>query len=979
MSAGSGRFVGRDVELSWLGECVLRARRGTPVTVVVQGEAGIGKSRLVTEAMDRLRDPKDVVALGHGVDLAGGELPYGTAAELLHTLVRDAGLDAVRSAAGEFATTLGSLYPPLGSGVVEVDRVRLLPAFHATIEALAGDRLVWVVVEDLHWVDAPTRDLFAYLVRVAGRGQLLTVVTVRSQDSGVNPAIADLVTTLAALDGVERTVLAPLGRAEVAALVADLTGTEPQDAQLTRIATLSQGNPLWTEQLLVAGVDPDDSAPQTIIAPILIRLRRLDQPTLWLLQVASLTDGQIPQRLLAAAYHSANDQPEGSFERAVESALAAGLLRFDPASSSYSFAHALLRQASESSISPPDRLAGHRRWAELLSASQHHGGDPRLRIAAAHHWASSGDDTGAFDAALDAAHIAARLGAWPEVARLRRRALDLFPRIPDAEHRSGLTRDQLLLHTLAALVRGGLTEEELSLLERELEHPDSVDPIRAHSLQQWQRALWSSTGSPTAAQGYDDYQLAREFLTAPPQPLLYYGMKSVGWWVRLGDPDLSYQVHKRALELAGRYGVSDQVLSATDSVVYHLQERGEFQEALRMLEPLVRSTTDPHDLLTVETTYANVLACSGRFAEATMVAARAVARVPDPGLEPFRWCNTEMLLLQLLVDTGRWDEAEDALSKLLRYPIRERNLAVTVTTRAGLFEVAKGDVSAARVRSDHAHNYPLDASVENDRMAQVDVVSLDVELAVASGDLLDARRRALAMLSDVRTHTLTDSWRVALTAARVEGDLGEHGPVGDRSVEAVAAIRAAVEALPRRGAYNQARHLHARADLDRGEGVDHPVAWAGVVEGWRVCGHVPQIGWALLRLAAATIRTQGGRNAAQEALTEAWTIAEELGAQPLRDAAIGLARRAHLTLGTTSNRRHTPSGPLARLTARELEVLRRMALGESNAELAAALVISPKTASVHVSRILNKLQVTSRAKATALAYQHGLMNTHPLT
>ena len=112
--------MGRDVELSWLGECVLRARGGTPVTVVVQGEAGIGKSRLVTEAMGRLRDPKDVVGFGHGVDLAGGELPYGTAAELLHTLVRDAGLDAVRSAAGEFATTLGSLYPPLGSGVVEL-------------------------------------------------------------------------------------------------------------------------------------------------------------------------------------------------------------------------------------------------------------------------------------------------------------------------------------------------------------------------------------------------------------------------------------------------------------------------------------------------------------------------------------------------------------------------------------------------------------------------------------------------------------------------------------------------------------------------------------------------------------------------------------------------------------------------------------------------------------------------------------------
>src|SRR5262245_7578997 len=452
-------------------------------------------------------------------------------------------------------------------------------------------------------------------------------------------------------------------------------------------------------------------------------------------------------------------------------------------------------------------------------------------------------------------------------------------------------------------------------------------------------------------------------------------MRSVGWWVRLGDPDLSFEVHKRALQLAERYGVTDQVLSATDSVVYHLEERGEFQAALRMLESLVMSTTDSHDLLTVETTYADVLACSGRFAEAITVAARAVARVPDPGLEPFRWCKTQVLLLQLLVDTGRWDEAEEALNKLVRFPTRERNLALTLETRAGLFEAAKGEVSAARLRSDHAHQYPLDANVENDQMALVDVVSLDVELAVASGDLVDARRRALALLSDAGTHTLTDLWRVALTAARVEGDLAESGPPDEGSVEAVAAIRAAVEALPRRGAYNHARYLHARADLDRAAGVDRPVAWAAVVEAWRACGHVPQTGWALLRLAAATFRSHGDASTTQEPLTKAWTIAGQLGAEPRRQAAFDLARQAHLRLSTAKIEPLTPTGPLARLTPRELEVLRHIALGESNDELATALFISPKTASVHVSRILAKLQVPSRAKATAVAYEHGLMNT----
>ena len=110
-------------------------------------------------------------------------------------------------------------------------------------------------------------------------------------------------------------------------------------------------------------------------------------------------------------------------------------------------------------------------------------------------------------------------------------------------------------------------------------------------------------------------------------------------------------------------------------------------------------------------------------------------------------------------------------------------------------------------------------------------------------------------------------------------------------------------------------------------------------------------------------------------LSRAWQIADRLGAVPLRDRAVALSRRARIRIDPGPGRSMDdgrPGGRLAALTDRELEVLRHVAAGMSNNEIAAALFISPKTASVHVSRILAKLQVTSRTKATAVALEEGL-------
>jgi DNA-binding NarL/FixJ family response regulator len=140
----------------------------------------------------------------------------------------------------------------------------------------------------------------------------------------------------------------------------------------------------------------------------------------------------------------------------------------------------------------------------------------------------------------------------------------------------------------------------------------------------------------------------------------------------------------------------------------------------------------------------------------------------------------------------------------------------------------------------------------------------------------------------------------------------------------------------------------------------------------RTVGHVPYLASSLTRLAAAHL-ADGDRDAAAGPLTEAFRIASDLGAEPLRDRIVELARRGQVTLGEGIDSERAESGRLARLTPREVEVLRLVSQGMSNSEIAEKLFISPKTASVHVSRILTKLGVNSRAKATAIAYEERLL------
>jgi len=213
--------------------------------------------------------------------------------------------------------------------------------------------------------------------------------------------------------------------------------------------------------------------------------------------------------------------------------------------------------------------------------------------------------------------------------------------------------------------------------------------------------------------------------------------------------------------------------------------------------------------------------------------------------------------------------------------------------------------------------------------------------------------------------------RVIALAATIEADgVREAGP--DQSEEAhwvVARVRHLLAALPVSSSLDEAFAETAPAQLARRDGVDSPDVWAEVVERWRAVAMPFELGWALLRLGEAAAR-EGHSGQAREAWDEAIRIGTDLGAVPLVEATEAAARRARLRLSAAQRGSTADFG----LTTRELEVLRLLADGATNAAIAQELFMSPKTASVHVSHVIAKLGVANRTEAAAVAHKSGLVS-----
>src|SRR5829696_3858673 len=472
-------FIGRAAELGRLKGALDRAEHGRPQLVLVAGDAGVGKTRLLAEFADQAQQRGARVLTGGCVELGDIGLAYLPVVDALHGLADDPADAELLTEVAATAPAVGRLLRGIqhaGSAVAQasggLDQLQVFDAVRALLVGRAGRSPVVVLLEDLHWADRATRDLVAFLARTLRTGRVMLVVSYRSDELHRRHPLRLLLAELIRLPGVERLELAPFSRAELAEHLEAIAGVPLAADQLERIYERSEGNPFYAEQLLAASAgDAQVELPATLADVLVARVQGLSEPAQQVLRVAAVAGRRVSHRLLAEVA----GWPEADLERGLREGIGAGVLVTDSTTRTYAFRHALLQEVVYADLLPSEQVRLHASYARLLAA------EPEgVAAELAHHCLASHDLAGALGASIGAAQDAEAVLAPAETLRHLSSALRLWERVPDPAAVTGTDRVKLLLRAAAAANAAGEPQRAAGLAEEAAAAADATaDPAQA--------------------------------------------------------------------------------------------------------------------------------------------------------------------------------------------------------------------------------------------------------------------------------------------------------------------------------------------------------------------------------------------------------------------------------------------------------------------------------------------------------------------
>ncbi len=1004
----SRHLVGRLGELAELELACRDAIAGRPSLVLVSGESGVGKTRLITELQRRIEafEPAPVVLRSEAVEHGDTELPYAALLGALRPLARqhDPVLEALSPGS---RAQLASLLPALGSartGPGPADGSGQLRLFEALLElfaALSERAPVVLCLEDVHWADRSSRTFIAYLARSLRTERILLLLSFRSDELHRRHPLLPILAEIERLERARRVELAPFDRHELAEALADILGSAPGEELVERLLTRSQGNPLYVEELLAAGLDGRGAPPQSLRDAFLLRIERLS------------ADAQVVTRAIAVGGEL--DEPQLTALTGLESAPLAIALRESLAeqvlrsgAGGFSFRHELLREAVHDDLLPGERTELHRVLARYLEAAEdasaeghemgdsgadgggHGAGERAARIA--RHYEAAGDQPAALRASVRAALAAVAMHAYGEAADLCERALELWPRVLGArdvlEVMPGESGDQIALIMFAAhahMVGGDRSRAEV-LLRSALAGLDAEDDPRrcATVLTRLARAEWS-LNRPREALATAERALALlpENDDGPERTaLLAWRARTHVLRGRYRDAIEGGERALAAAEALGDRSVEGWILNTLGMAQMALGQEPAGQARLVRAIEIARADDDPDSLATACANLADLLLLRGHTKEALQVARDGLAEIP-------RWFGRSREWLVLSVSEMALEAGNLPLAREHIPSFRTPRVGITGILRGlRIADLALAEGEDAVAERELVEIEPLLAnSIEPQWIGLLG--ALMAELHRRRGELAEARAAVATALDrmELCTEDVMRISRVTVIGARVEADFAQRGrDLRARAIEREAIKRARLHADRLRaaaadgGPVEQAGAVTGRAELARARGRHDPGAWRVASEAWEAVGRPYPAAVALLRVAEAHAE-RGDREAAASAAAEALARARELGAHWLAGEVEALCERARLRpearAGTDRNgaeahaavgTRAETSDPFA-LTPRERQVLALVSQGATNRQIGTALFMAEKTASVHVSRILAKLGVSSRTQAAAVAHR----------
>ncbi len=979
----SSTFVGRSFELAELEVALAEAADERPSLAFVAGDSGVGKTRLLNEFAARARASGARVLSGDCVDLGESELPYAPLVTALRALARSDD-PVLTELPPTVRAELKTLLPELGAGSVEpigqaggdaAAQSRLFEALLWLLDRLGSVAPLVLAIEDIHWADRPTRAFMAFLGRSLCKERVLVVSTYRSDELHRRHPLRPLLAELERDARARRIDLPPLTREELVAQLADILGAPPDDDLVERVFARSEGHPLFVEELLASGLDGRGSLPPTLRDALMLRVERLPAAAQEVLRVVAVGQ-RLDDELLAEVTGLESPGLHEALRDAVSNHIAAV-----SSDGRYRFRHALLREVVRDDLLPGERAGLDLRLARALEArAERDGLSVYLAAGIAHHYASAGDQPAALRSAVRAADAAERVHSYSQAAHLLERAVELFDRVEDPEALAGADRTALLTRAAEdhqidgdAVRQESLARAALALLDEGSEPHRAARVLETLADAQWHLGR--------GEQAFATYEHALSLL--PPDDvsrerasLLARQAKSL---LLRGKLTHAEKAARDTLVLADALGDDKARSSALNALGTALMGLGSVDEGAAILREALDVARQEGALGAQSTAYVNLgdaLHLAGRLREARAVADEGFANELRP--------NHHWLLIlrgELAIEAGAWDEADEILGRLPHRPVG--SVLVNLDLRRGELALGRGDHAGARAALDEAAR--LSVELNEPQFSGV-LGALRGELERREGDLSAARAAVQDALD--RLETCTDDAarlaRVSAVGTTVEADAAQRArDLGEADDERLALMQAdmhvarAEAAAGLEGPLEVAWLLLAQAERTRAAGEPDPAAYAAAADHWTVLERPYPAAVLRFREAEAHILA-GDRDAACEAARAARDTAERIGAGWLRGEVDGLAARARLQLGDDADAAAAAAehddgadDPFG-LTPRERQVLALVARGATNREIGAGLFMAEKTASVHVSRILAKLDVRSRTEAAGVAHRLGL-------